>query len=46
VSLYMSVDYFKDQRREMVTAIRAIADHVAAQISKSALQAGSASLKQ
>jgi hypothetical protein len=37
VSLYMSVDYFEDQRREMVTAIRAIADHVAAQISKSAL---------
>jgi protein-L-isoaspartate(D-aspartate) O-methyltransferase len=33
----MSVDYFEDQRREMVTAIRAIADHVAAQISKSAL---------
>jgi hypothetical protein len=31
VSLYMSVDYFEDQRREMVTAIRAIADHVAAQ---------------
>jgi protein-L-isoaspartate(D-aspartate) O-methyltransferase len=33
----MSVDYFEDQRREMVTAIRAITDHVAAQISKSAL---------
>ena len=37
MSLYMSVDYFEDQRREMVTAIRAITDHVAAQISKSAL---------
>jgi protein-L-isoaspartate(D-aspartate) O-methyltransferase len=37
VSLYMSVDYFEEQRREMVAAIRAITDHVAAQISKSAL---------
>jgi protein-L-isoaspartate(D-aspartate) O-methyltransferase len=33
----MSVDYFEEQRREMVAAIRAITDHVAAQISKSAL---------
>jgi protein-L-isoaspartate(D-aspartate) O-methyltransferase len=37
VSLYMSVDYFEEQRREMVAAIRAITDHGAAQISKSAL---------
>jgi protein-L-isoaspartate(D-aspartate) O-methyltransferase len=33
----MSVDYFEEQRREMVAAIRAITDHGAAQISKSAL---------
>jgi protein-L-isoaspartate(D-aspartate) O-methyltransferase len=33
----MSVDYFEEQRRQMVAAIRAITDHVGAQISKSEL---------
>jgi Protein-L-isoaspartate(D-aspartate) O-methyltransferase (PCMT) len=33
----MSVDYFEEQRREMVAAIRAITDHIATQISKSTL---------
>jgi protein-L-isoaspartate(D-aspartate) O-methyltransferase len=37
VRFFMSVDYFEEQRREMVAAIRAITDHGAAQISKSAL---------
>jgi protein-L-isoaspartate(D-aspartate) O-methyltransferase len=33
----MSVQYFEEQRREMVAAIRTIADHVAAQVGKTAL---------
>jgi protein-L-isoaspartate(D-aspartate) O-methyltransferase len=33
----MSVDYFEEQRRQMVAAIRAITDHIGAQISKSEL---------
>jgi protein-L-isoaspartate(D-aspartate) O-methyltransferase len=33
----MSVEYFEEQRREMVAAIRAITDHVAAQVGKTAL---------
>jgi protein-L-isoaspartate(D-aspartate) O-methyltransferase len=33
----MSLEFFEEQRREMVAAIRAITDHIAAQISKSAL---------
>jgi protein-L-isoaspartate(D-aspartate) O-methyltransferase len=33
----MSVTYFEDQRREMIAAIRAIAKHLAAEISKTAL---------
>ena len=33
----MSVDYFEEQRRQMVTAIRASTDRVAARIGKSAL---------
>jgi protein-L-isoaspartate O-methyltransferase len=36
VRSFMSVDYFEEQRRQMVAAIRAITDHVA-QISKSEL---------
>jgi protein-L-isoaspartate(D-aspartate) O-methyltransferase len=33
----MSVDYFEEQRRQMVAAIRAITDHIGAQIGKSTL---------
>jgi protein-L-isoaspartate(D-aspartate) O-methyltransferase len=33
----MSVDYFEEQRRQMVAAIRAITGHIGAQISKSTL---------
>ena len=33
----MSVDYFEDQRREMVAAIRAITEHVSAEVGKPAL---------
>src|SRR5271169_1977085 len=33
----MSVDYFEEQRRQMVAAIRAVTDHIGAQISKSTL---------
>ena len=33
----MSVEYFEEQRREMIAAIRAITDHVAAEIGKPAL---------
>jgi protein-L-isoaspartate(D-aspartate) O-methyltransferase len=33
----MSLQFFEEQRREMVAAIRAISDHIAAQISKSTL---------
>ena len=33
----MNAKFFEEQRQEMVAAIRAIADHVAAQIGKSAL---------
>jgi protein-L-isoaspartate(D-aspartate) O-methyltransferase len=33
----MSVGYFEEQRRQMVAAIRAITDHIGAQISKSEL---------
>ncbi len=33
----MSVDYFDEQRRQMVAAIRASTGHVAAQIGKGAL---------
>jgi hypothetical protein len=32
---FMGVDYFEEQRRQMVAAIRAITDHIGAQISKS-----------
>ena len=34
---FVNAKFFEEQRREMVAAIRAIADHVAAQIGKSAL---------
>jgi len=37
VRSFMSVDYFEEQRRQMVAAIRAITDHVGGQISKSEL---------
>ena len=33
----MNAKFFEEQRREMIAAIRAIADHVAAQIGKTAL---------
>jgi hypothetical protein len=33
----MNAEYFEEQRREMVAAIRAMADHLAAEIGKSAL---------
>ncbi len=33
----MNVEFFGEQRRQMVAAIRAITDHIAAQISKSTL---------
>ena len=33
----MSADYFEQQRRQMVAAIRSIADHIGAQIGKSEL---------
>ena len=33
----MSVEYFEEQRREMIAAIRLIADHLAAQVGKTAL---------
>jgi protein-L-isoaspartate(D-aspartate) O-methyltransferase len=33
----MNVEYFEEQRREMVAAIKAITDHMAAQIGKTAL---------
>ena len=33
----MNAKFFEEQRREMVAAIRAMADHVAAEIAKSAL---------
>ena len=33
----MSVAYFEEQRREMVAAIRMIAEHLAAEIGKTAL---------
>jgi protein-L-isoaspartate(D-aspartate) O-methyltransferase len=33
----MSADYFEEQRRQMVAAIRAISDHTGAEIGKSAL---------
>ena len=33
----MSVQYFEEQRREMVAAIRTIADHLAAEVGKTAL---------
>ena len=33
----MSVAYFEEQRREMVVAIRLIAEHLAAEIGKTAL---------
>jgi protein-L-isoaspartate(D-aspartate) O-methyltransferase len=33
----MSVDYFEERRRQMVAAIRAITDHIGAQISKRTL---------
>jgi len=33
----MNAKFFEEQRREMIAAIRAMADHVAAQIGKSAL---------
>src|SRR6516164_5473401 len=34
---FVNVKFFEEQRREMVAAIRAIADHVAPQIGKTAL---------
>ena len=34
---FVNAKFFEKQRREMVAAIRAIADHVAAEIGKSAL---------
>jgi hypothetical protein len=37
VRSFMSVDYFEEQRRQMVAAIRAITDHIGAQIGKSTL---------
>ena len=37
VRYFMSVDYFEVQRRQMVAAIRAITDHIGAQIGKSTL---------
>jgi protein-L-isoaspartate(D-aspartate) O-methyltransferase len=37
VRSFMSVDYFEEQRRQMVAAIRAVTDHIGAQISKSTL---------
>src|SRR4029077_11558445 len=37
VRSFMSVDYFEEQRRQTVAAIRAITDHVGVQISKSEL---------
>ena len=37
VRCFMSVDYFEEQRRQMVAAIRAVTDHIGAQISKSTL---------
>ena len=33
----MSVQYFEEQRREMVAAIRTIADHLAAEVGKTGL---------
>ena len=33
----MNEEYIEEQRREMVAAIRAMADHVAAEIGKTAL---------
>jgi protein-L-isoaspartate(D-aspartate) O-methyltransferase len=33
----MNAKFFEEQRREMVAAVRAIADHIAAQIGKTAL---------
>jgi protein-L-isoaspartate(D-aspartate) O-methyltransferase len=37
VRSFMSVEFFEEQRRQMVAAIRVIADHIGAEISKSAL---------
>jgi protein-L-isoaspartate(D-aspartate) O-methyltransferase len=34
---FMNAEYFEEQRREMVAAIRAIADHLAAELGKTAL---------
>ena len=33
----MSIEYFEEQRRQLIAAIRAKTDHVAAQIGKTAL---------
>ncbi len=33
----MNAEYFEEQRREMVTAIRAITEHMAAELGKTAL---------
>jgi hypothetical protein len=37
VEALMNVEFFQEQRRQMVAAIRAISDHIAAQIGKSTL---------
>jgi protein-L-isoaspartate(D-aspartate) O-methyltransferase len=37
VRSFMSVEFFEEQRRQMVAAIRVITDHIGAEISKSAL---------
>ncbi len=34
---FMNADYFEEQRRDMVAAVRAITDHMAAQVGKTAL---------
>jgi protein-L-isoaspartate(D-aspartate) O-methyltransferase len=34
---FMNAEYFEEQRREMVAAVRAIADHLAAELGKTAL---------
>jgi hypothetical protein len=33
----MNADYFEEQRRDMVAAVKAITDHMAAQVGKTAL---------